>query len=103
MRNRIVNKERLRRVPSQFSWVDHRLVRDHHIERARAASWALYLVLVTVGDEHGVSYYAERTLGRMLGLSVEQVEAGREELVRIGVVAYASPMYQVLGLEEVLS
>lgn len=101
MRNQIVNKERVRRVPSQFSWVDHRLVRDRHIERARATSWALYLVLVTVGDEHGVSYYADRTLARMLGLSLEQIEAGRAELVQIGVLSYAAPTYQVLSLEEV--
>jgi hypothetical protein len=78
------------------------LVREHHIEKARVASWALYLVLVTVGDEHGVSYYADRTLARMLGLSLEQIQAGREELVKIGVLAYASPMYQVLDMGEEL-
>ena len=49
--------ERVRRVPPHFSWVDHRLVRDHHLRRADAKAWALYLVLVTVGDEHGLSYY----------------------------------------------
>ena len=37
---------RLRRVPSQFSWVDHRLVRQNHLHRATAAAWGLYLVLV---------------------------------------------------------
>ncbi len=60
--------ERVRRVPPQFSWVDHRLVRDHHLRRVDAKAWALYLVLVTVGDEHGLSYYADASLGRLLSL-----------------------------------
>ncbi len=55
--------ERLRTVPAHFSWLDHRLVREHFIERAEVDAWALYLFLVTVADAHGVSYYADATLG----------------------------------------
>ncbi len=100
MRNKVVMEEKVRRVPSQFSWVDHRLVRKHYLEHAQASSWGLYLVLVTVGNEHGLSFYSDKTLGRLLGLSVEQIAVCRLELTKIGVVAYASPMYQVLSLEE---
>jgi hypothetical protein len=100
MTNKIVMEERVRRVPSQFSWVDHRLVRKHYLEHAQATSWGLYLVLVTVGNEHGLSFYSDKTLGRLLGLSIEQIAVCRAELTRIGVLAYAAPMYQVLSLEE---
>jgi len=54
---------RLRRVPPSFSWVDHRLVRQGYLPRADAKAWALYLVLITVGDEQGLSYYGEASLG----------------------------------------
>ncbi len=101
MRNQIVMETRVRRVPTQFSWVDHRLVRRHYVERAQASSWGLYLVLVTVGNEHGLSYYADKTLAGMLGLSLEKLAMCREELLRCGVLAYEAPMYQVLSLEEV--
>ena len=47
---RVLSPQRLRRVPSQFSWVDHRLVRDRHICRCSAQALALYLFLVTVAD-----------------------------------------------------
>lgn len=30
---RVLCAERVRRIPAQFSWVDHRLVRERHIER----------------------------------------------------------------------
>lgn len=85
-------------MPSQFSWVDHRLVRNHYLEHAQATSWALYLVLVTVGNEHGLSFYSDKTLSRLLSLSVEQIAVSRAELTRLGVVAYSAPMYQVLSL-----
>ena len=96
---RILCPERLRRTPEGFGWLDHRLVRDGHVRRARAHAWALYLVLVTVGDEHGLSYYGDRSLSLLLSLSEEQVAAARRELVLAELIAYEPPLYQVLALE----
>jgi len=45
---RVLCPERLRHVPPQFSWIDHRLVRDRHIIGRSAEALALYLLLVTV-------------------------------------------------------
>lgn len=91
--------ERLRRCPEQFSFVDHRLVRAGYLRRAEAKAWALYLVLVTVGDEHGLSYYSDPSLGRLLSLPPEAIAAARRQLVHAGLVAYEAPLYQVLALE----
>lgn len=88
----------MRRVPPQFSWVDHRLVRDHHLGRADAKAWALYLVLVTVGDEQGLSYYSDASLGRLLSLLPDEVGAARRQLVAAALIAYEAPLYQVLAL-----
>lgn len=98
---RILQAERLRRVPPHFSWIDHRLVRADYLRRADAKAWALYLVLVTVGDEHGLSYYGDGTLGRMLSLTDAEVAAARAQLVTADVIAYEKPLYQVLLLEPV--
>jgi len=91
--------ERVRRVPPHFSWVDHRLVRDHHLRRADAKAWALYLVLVTVGDEHGLSYYSDATLGRLLSLPAAEVVTARGQLLAAALIAHEAPLYQVLALE----
>lgn len=99
MQKQIIDRDRVRRVPPQFSWVDHRLVRGDHLMKASALAWGLYLVLVTVGDEHGLSYYSERTLGRLLSLTQEAIIHARQELLAAGVLAYEAPFYQVLGLE----
>lgn len=96
---RILCQERVRRIPPHFSWVDHRLVRDHHLRRADTKAWALYLVLVTVGDEHGLSYYSDASLGRLLSLTTDEVRAARQQLVAAAFIAHAEPLYQVLALD----
>jgi len=75
------------------------LVRDHYLRRADAKAWALYLVLVTVGDEHGLSYYSDASLGRLLSLSAEEVQGARGQLVAVSLVAHEAPLYQVLALD----
>ena len=96
---RILNIQRLRRMPEGFGWIDHRLVREGHLQRADANAWALYLILVTVGDEHGLSYYSESSLARLLGLNGEAIRAARGRLILADLIAYEEPLYQLLGLE----
>ena len=66
---RLLRPERLRTVPSQFSWLDHRLVRERHLERCSTEALALYLFLVTVADAKGLSYYADASVCTRLGVS----------------------------------
>ena len=91
--------ERVRKVPRQFSWIDHRLVRERHIEQCSHAGAALYLFLVTVADAKGLSYYSDASIGKRLNMEQYALENARLELCRIGLIAYASPIYQVLPLD----
>ncbi len=99
MHKRLLRPERLRRVPSQFSWIDHRLVREHHIKRLSLEGCALYLFLLTVADAEGLSYYAARTLAARLPLDVDGVRCARDDLIEADLIAYQAPLYQVLSLE----
>ncbi len=97
---RVLRPERLRRVPKHFSWVDHRLVRDGHIKRCGPEALALYLLLVTVGDADGLSYYSDRVASRLLSLDESGVRQARRELLAADLISYETPLYQVLGLER---
>jgi hypothetical protein len=98
MNKKILRPDRLRQVPAQFSWVDQRLVRDNFLRHADPAAWALYLVLVTVADAQGLSYYSDTTLSRLLKMEAEPLACCRQQLVRADLVAYQKPLYQVLAL-----
>jgi len=96
---RVLNWQRMRRIPAQFSWLDQRLVRDRHIERCDAPACALYLFLVTVADAQGLSYYSEASIARRLSMEPARVGQARTDLVRLELIAYESPLYQVLSLD----
>lgn len=97
---RVLRPERLRRVPTQFSWVDQRLVRDGYLERCDAPALALYLLLVTVADAQGLSYYGDAAICRLLSLEPPRLQRARRDLVSVGLLAYQRPLYQVLALDR---
>ena len=99
---RVLCAERIRQIPLQFSWVDHRLVRDRHIERCDPPAAALYLFLVTVADVQGLSYYSDAALVRYLSMSAARLSQARDDLVRNGLIAYQRTLYQVLAVDSPL-
>jgi hypothetical protein len=96
---RVLRPERLRRVPEQFSWIDQRLVRDRHIERCDVHALALYLLLVTVADAQGISYYGDAAIQRLMSMPAVRLHQARSDLVGHELIAYAPPLYQVLALD----
>jgi hypothetical protein len=98
MHKKILRPDRLRQVPAQFSWVDQRLVRENFLRHADPAAWSLYLVLVTVADAQGLSYYSDATLSRLLKMDALALARARQQLAAAELVAYQKPLYQVLAL-----
>ena len=99
IKKRILCPERLRRILGQFSWVDQRLVRDRYLQHCDHGALALYLVLVTVADAQGLSYYSDATLERLLHMEHAQLLSARRQLCQAGMLAYNKPLYQILSLE----
>ena len=96
---RVLCRERLRRVPEQFSWLDHRLVRDKHLGRCSVEALALYLFLVTVCDGEGLSFYSDRAIAELLPLDSAALARARAQLLAVRLIAYQKPLYQVLALD----
>ena len=90
----------IRRVPEQFSWVDHRLVRERYIDSLSNSAAALYLFLVTVSDARGMSYYGDASMQKRLGMNEGALDKAREALVEQRLIAFRKPLYQVLALDH---
>ena len=98
MYKRPISLAKLRTVPKQFSWVDQRLVRERYIDQLSPEACALYLLLVTVADAQGLSFYAERSLCQRLSMPPAVLRQARQALIQCDLVAYERPLYQVLAL-----
>jgi hypothetical protein len=94
-----VLKNRIRKVPKSFSWLDHRLVRDRYLENLNHGQAALYLFLVCVADDKGLSYYGDPALMKKLGMNQACLNEARSGLIRNHLIAWQKPIYQVLSLE----
>ena len=96
-----IHPNRIRTIPPQFSWVDHRLVRDRHLKHLSHEAAALYLFLVTVADYQGLSYYSDASVCQHLTMEAPALAAARVCLRNAGLVAYRKPLYQVLAMGDV--
>ena len=93
------NPGQLRQIPTQFSWIDHRLVRDGYFQQCSTDALALYLFLLTVADARGLSYYSQPSLMKQLTLGTLCFTQARAELIQAGLITYKHPLYQVLALD----
>jgi hypothetical protein len=92
-------KQRVRKTPKSFSWVDHRLVRDRYMESCTHEQSALYLFLVCVSDARGLSYYSDKPIMEKLDMDIHILKEARSGLIKNNLIAWQKPIYQVLSLE----
>jgi hypothetical protein len=97
---KLLRPDRCRQVPEHFSWIDHRLIRQHRLRECEHGAWALYLFLLSVGDAQGVSYYSEAALSRALKIDLLALARCRRQLIDADLIAYQKPLYQVLNLSD---
>src|SRR5712692_11607334 len=71
----------LRKIPTQFSWVDQRLVRERSIDQLSHEACALSLLLVTVADAQGLSDSADPSLCQRLSLTGTALPQARQALI----------------------
>lgn len=93
-----VQPDRVRMLPRHFAWVDHRL-RDR-LSALTPVEIALLFFLHLVADKAGLSFWADATIAKKLGLKEGDVIEARYGLVHKGLIAYRYPLFQLLPAED---
>ena len=96
----LIDHRRKRRIPAHFSWVDHKLVRNGYSRKCSTEALGLYLFLLVVSDNKGLSYYGDRSIAREINCTEGTVLSLRRELVSAELIAFDGKIYQVLDLEK---
>ena len=95
---RILVVDRVRRPPADgFSWIDRRFLHEF-AGRLSHDAIVLYFFLAAVSDKHGLSYWRDATVAVRLRMPEQAVAAARDELLTHDLVAYQTPLTQVLSL-----
>ena len=93
-----IDPQRVRRITSSFSWIDHRLLHDGFLATMSSDEVLLYFFLVLVGDRHGLSFYSYDKICTLLKLDVEAYVQARDGLIRKQLIAFDGQLFQVLAL-----
>ena len=95
---RVLHPERLRKIEGSFSWIDHRFITGGFLRDLSTLEILLYLFLVSVSDRNGLSFYHDDRMASLLKIDLPALGQAREGLVLRSLLAYESPLYQVLSL-----
>jgi hypothetical protein len=97
--------QRVRRIDGSFGWIDHRLLRDGHLEGLTLTDLAVYVFLVLAADRNGVSFYRKDVISRKLDIGWGDFAEAKRRLIERRLIAFRpySPVevdgfYQVLPL-----
>jgi hypothetical protein len=96
----IIDRRRIRKITGSFSWIDHHLITGGFLDELSTISIALYFFLMAVSDRHGVSFYRDDRICRILKIGLDSLGKARSDLIARSLIAYRYPLYQVLALPE---
>lgn len=94
----IIEHERIRKISGSFSWIDHRFISDRFIHDLSREEILIYLFLVAASDRQGLSFYHDDRIVSLLKTDLAALGEARERLVERSLIAWRSPVYQVLSL-----
>jgi hypothetical protein len=99
----IPRPEDIRKIEGSFAWLDHRLLREGHLQRLTLEDLGVYVFLVLAADRTGCSFYNHEKISLALGLSWEKFQDSRQRLIERDFIAFepfhpgdADGYYQVL-------
>jgi hypothetical protein len=95
---RLLFPDRVRKIEGSFSWLDHRFVTGGFLRDLSTLEILLYLFLVAVSDRNGLSFYHDDRIATLLKIDLPALGQAKEGLIRHSLIAYDSPLYQVLSL-----
>lgn len=93
--------DRIRSICGSFSWIDHRFFRQGFDQGLTRLEKLLYLVLIAVSNQDGVSFYSDESMAELLEIRhSHELTSARSELVARDLIVYKDGIYQVLALPD---
>lgn len=92
---------RIRKIEGPFGWIPRKFIMDGYTMVCNKDELLLYFFLVSVGDNHGLSFYGDRRICELLSIEQGALEDSRQKLQERSLIAYKKPLYQVLSLPSI--
>ena len=97
---RILNRKRIRRISSGFSFIPHRFITGGFLQSLSSEEMLLCFFLVLVADRHGLSFYSYDSICNLLGLDLSEYLGARNRLIEKDLICFKDNIFQVLSLPD---
>lgn len=94
----LIDHERIRKITGSFSWIDHQFISGRFIHDLSREEILVYFFLVAVSDRQGLSFYHDDRICSLLKIDLAALGEARQLLIERSLLAWRSPVYQVLSL-----
>lgn len=101
LQKKIIVPHRVRRITGSFAFLPHRFISGGFMQSLGPDELLLYYFLVTVGDQHGISYYGAKRICSLIKMNHQQYVNARDLLMVRDLIAYDETFFQVLQLPPV--
>ncbi len=103
IRKKILSPDRIRKIEGSFSFIPHRFLSDGFLAALSQHELLLYLFLILAADRYGLSFYNCNSICSLLGLTADQYQKTRNDLIGKDLIAFDRTIFQVLSLPAPLN
>lgn len=94
----LLRPERLRFVERPFAFIPCRLLTSGVWETMSIPAKLLYTLLSLAADKHGISFYSNHSIIKILGITEAELVKAQQELITRDLLAFNGKIYQLLSL-----
>ena len=96
----IIREDNIRKMEYPFGWIPQRFVTDRIIKALCAEEILLYVFLSIVSDKNGMSFYGDKRICELTGLTNIDLINACFTLEKKGFITYKKPYYQILKMPQ---
>lgn len=96
----LIRNNNVREMEYPFGWIPMRFVTDGIMKTLRAEEILLYVFLSIVSDRDGMSWYGDKRISELTGMTIVDIINARFILEQKGFIAYKKPYYQALKMPQ---
>mgnify|MGYP001593342795 FL=1 len=103
IRKKILAPDRIRQIKGSFGFIPHRFLNDGFLAALNQHELLLYMFLILAADRYGLSFYNGNSICSLIGLTADQYQKARDELIRKDLLAFDGTIFQLLSLPASLN
>jgi len=96
----VIREDNRREMEYPFGWMPQRFITEGIIKVLSKEEKLLYAFLSIVSDKRGISFYGDKRICGLLGVTGAELMSARFVLEKKGFITYRRPYYQVLKMPE---